>query len=430
MNQPEILQALLDLLPDVVYFQDSEGRYRVANETAAANLGLSLDELIGKTPDEVFSDPDTIEMMDHNREQMLESGEPRTVEDEVTLPSGETRIYEARSIPIDEEEFGIPGVAGIVRDVTDRHRAARALARTKEKYQAVFELNPVSLMVLDGETDRVLEVNTAFERLYGLDRTEAIGRKPSELDMFIDPSGIEDLGALAMADDEIQEDVIRIRRQSGEVRDVLLACVSLTPDDESYVIAAGQDVSPFVEAEQALRRRAFHDALTGLPNRDLLWDRCLHALERAGRTADRLAVLFIDLDGFKTVNDTHGHAAGDTVLIAVADRLTAATRSEDTVSRIGGDEFVVLLENTEDADDMRAVAQRLMGAITEPVQLSRTTIRPSASLGGVEVEPANLGAPNEGTFEDRVDEIMRRADQAMYAAKADEETTGRFVNYP
>lgn len=430
MNQPELLQALLDLLPDVVYFQDAEGRYRVANETAAANVGLSLDELIGQTPEDVFSDRDTIEMMDRNRERMLASGEPRTVEDEITLPSGETRTYEARSIPIDAEEFGIPGIAGIVRDVTDRHRAERALARTKQKYEAVFELNPVSLMVLDGETDLVLEVNAAFEKLYGLDRTEAVGREPAELDVFVDPGEIEHLGARAMADDEIQEDVVRIRRRSGEVRDVLLACVSLTPDDESYVIAAGQDVSPFVEAEQALRRRAFHDALTGLPNRDLLWDRCLHALERAGRTGDRLGVLFIDLDGFKTVNDSHGHAAGDTVLTAVAEPLTDATRSEDTVSRLGGDEFVVLLETTEDADEIRAVAKRLMEAITEPVQLPQAIFRPSASLGGVEVEPANLEALNGETFEKRVDEILRRADQAMYAAKEDETTRSRFVTYP
>lgn len=427
MNQPEILQALLDLLPDVVYFQDTEGRYRVANEAAAANLGLSLDELIGQTTEEVFSDRDTIEMMDRNREKILESGDPRTVEEELVLPSGEKRVYEARSVFIDEEEFGIPGVAGIVRDVTDRRQTERDLARTKQKYEAVFELNPVSLMVVDGETDRVLEVNQAFEKLYGLDRKEVAGKKPAELDVFIDPGEIDDLGARAMADDEIQEAVIRIRRQSGEVRDVLLACVSLTSDDERYLIAAGQDVSPFVEAEQALRRRAFHDALTGLPNRDLLWDRCLHALERAERTGERLGVLFIDLDGLKAVNDTYGHAAGDTVLTAVADRLTDATRSEDTVSRLGGDEFVVLLE---DADDMRTVARRIMKAIAEPVRLSQATTRPSASLGGVEVVPSKLGSADGKISAERVDAILRRADQAMYAAKVDKDTSGRFVTYP
>lgn len=436
MTELEMLRAILDLMPDVVYFQDAEGRYRYANEAAASNLGLTVGELIGRTEEEAFDDPDTAEMIRTNREEILESGVARTVEDAVELPGGERRIYEARSVPVDEEVFGIAGVAGIVRDVTERVEAERELTHTKERLETVFELTPVSLMVVDSSADRVIEVNRAFEELCERDRNEVVGRPPSEIGVFVDPGRIAELGSRAVAEGGTREEVVRIRRATGEVRDVLLACVSLDSDGSAFVIAAGQDVSPFVRRERELRRRAFHDALTGLPNRELLWDRCLHALERAARTGEQLGLLYLDLDGFKAVNDTHGHAAGDAVLEEVAERLTELTRAEDTVARIGGDEFVVLLESPEDEDDIGLVAGRVLSALAEPVVLSDVTARLSASCGALRIDASRAASEADGEAEggeitdDTVEALLAAADRTMYAAKEDEPGSYRTAVHP
>lgn len=429
MTEAELLRTLVDLVPDVVYFQDEEGRYRFANRAAAENVGLTVDEMLGRTDRDVFP-PETAEMIRENREAILAAGESRRVEEAIELPSGEERVYEALSVPLDEETSGITGIAGIVRDVTDRRRAEAELARTKEKYEAVFELNPVSLLVMEGASGRVLEVNRAFEELTGYGRQEVLDRPLAELEIFLDPDRVRSLGQRAASEDDVQEDVVRVRRKGGEVRDMLLGCVSLAPEDGVYVIAAGQDVSPFVEAEQMLRRRAFHDALTGLPNRDLLWDRCMHALERADRTGDRPGVLYLDLDGFKRVNDSHGHAAGDEVLCGAAERFSACTRGEDTVARIGGDEFVVLLETAEGPEDVEAGAERLLAALEDPLPIPGGTVRIGASCGGVHVDTSAFPEGMEASIPDRVDEILRVADEQMYAAKAAGGGCFRLASYP
>ncbi len=431
MENPELLRTLIDLVPDVVYFQDAEGRYRFANRAAAAHLGLSVDELLGRTEGEVFPE-ETAEMIRGNRQEIMASGEGRSDEAEVELPSGETRIFESRSVPLEDTGSGMRGVAGIVRDVTERHRTERELARAKEKYEAVFELNPVSLMVMEGGTGRILEVNEAFENLYGRPRQDVVGRSAAELEIFLDPEKVEELGSRSASEGTAQEAVVRVRRASGEVREVLLACVSLLPDGEVHLIVAGQDVSPMVEEEQALRRRAFHDALTGLPNRDLLWDRSVHAMERVGRTGDGLGVLYLDLDGFKAVNDTHGHAAGDAVLEELARRFSDGARREDTVARVGGDEFVFLLESVEDAADVEAAAGRLLASLDEPLRIPDVDgpIRLRASCGAVHVDAVDLPSPDPMPVPDRVDEILRRADEAMYAAKADGGGVHRVASYP
>lgn len=432
MTDLTMLRTVLDLVPDVVYFQDARGRYRYANEAAASNLGLTVEELIGRTEEEVFEDPETAEMIRANREEILEAGEARSDEGPVELPGSGRGIYESRSIPIDEDVFGIAGVAGVVRDVTERVEAERELSRTKEKLKAVFELTPVSLIVVDAADDRVLTVNRAFEELCERGREEVEGRPPSDIGVFLDPDRIEQLGTRAVAEGEAQEDVVRIRRASGEVRDVLLSCVSLDSDGDAIIVAAGQDVSPFVRRERELRRRAFHDALTGLPNRELLWDRCIHALKRARRTGEQLGLLYLDLDGFKSVNDAHGHAAGDSVLTEISERLSGLTRGEDTVARIGGDEFVILLESAESEEDIETVAGRVLAALSDPLAAPGGTLRLSASCGALRIDASGAASEPEGgdITDDSVEALLAAADRAMYAAKREGGSSYRTATYP
>ena len=162
-----------------------------------------------------------------------------------------------------------------------------------------------------------------------------------------------------------------------------------------------------LQREQALEHMAHHDALTGLANRALLEDRLTQALARARRNQTQVAVLLVDLDRFKAINDTHGHEHGDALLLAVATRLRAAVRDRDTVARLGGDEFVILIEETRDAADCDRVAEKLLRAIVEPVPFREVTLRCSASIGAA-IFPADGEDPAT---------LQRRADEAMYAAK-------------
>ncbi len=175
----------------------------------------------------------------------------------------------------------------------------------------------------------------------------------------------------------------------------------------TLVSALDDNVAERRRLEAALYHQAFHDPLTGLANRALFVDRSEHALDRAKRDGTRLAVLFVDLDGFKSVNDTLGHAAGDVVLVETARRLTAGRRSTDTVARIGGDEFAVLLEGA-DADAAERLADELCGRLCEPVPVGDGSARIGASIGtAVGGDPA-----------DTLEALLRMADRAMYRAKS------------
>ena len=197
----------------------------------------------------------------------------------------------------------------------------------------------------------------------------------------------------------------QVRHADGRVRRAEVTCRNLLDDPNvNGLVLTLHDVTDRRMLEEELKHLAFHDSLTGLPNRALFLDRVEHALRRRGR--DRLAVMLIDLDDFKLVNDTRGHAAGDSLLIAVADRLRTCLRAEDTAARLGGDEFAVLVEGVSGEDEARLVADRVLAALREPYPNGEDSL----------VVRASLGVATSGTDPDAA-EMLRQADVAMYAAK-------------
>ena len=176
------------------------------------------------------------------------------------------------------------------------------------------------------------------------------------------------------------------------------------------------DITELRRKDEQIRHQAFHDALTGLPNRALMQDRLLHALERAKREAGRLSVTFIDLDRFKAINDGLGHDVGDLLLQEVARRIKSRMRTADTVARLGGDEFVVLMEDLREVGDCADLAQELIAEIARPMELSGHAVEISASMG-MAFYPEDGSNPLE---------LMKRADLAMYAAKSAGRNTYRF----
>ncbi len=207
---------------------------------------------------------------------------------------------------------------------------------------------------------------------------------------------------------------VRARHRDGSWRTLEVNRSNLLdePGVEGIVVNA-RDITERKAFEEQLRHQAFHDPLTGLPNRALFKERVGQALRRARRQGTSPAVLFLDLDNFKTINDTLGHDAGDTVLTAVAARLRESVRADDTTARFGGDEFAILLEDATGQDDPTAVAERLIAAVRAPIMLAGREVTTNVSVGIAAGAAGVAGLEREG-----VDDLLRDADAAMYTAKA------------
>lgn len=207
---------------------------------------------------------------------------------------------------------------------------------------------------------------------------------------------------------------VRLRRKDGSTFDALFSASFLVVGDRRFVVEAIQDISHQKEVERELKYRTLHDELTGLPNRALLDDRLRHALERCERTGEAMAVCFVDLKRFKVINDSLGHEAGDRVLEEVAGRLRGAVRERDTVARVGGDEFAVLLEDVEGEANALAAADRLVRAFEDEVQIGGQKVAVEASVG---VTVHQGGEERTDAGRPAATDLLRWADEAMFRAK-------------
>ena len=260
----------------------------------------------------------------------------------------------------------------------------------------------------------VVDANPAFATMLGRTTEDLYGC--SVLDLIHDedaPATIEAYSELVHRRRTMRHETRLVRRDGSVVPvQVTSSWVDETPDgDPPHVVAIVEDITDRKRLEAALVHRSLHDPLTGLPNRALFTDRLQHALERGRRERTPTSLLGVDLDGFKTINDLHGHPVGDAVLIAFAERLTSVLRASDTAARVGGDEFSIVCENSGRAD-AEALATRLRDRVNEPLQLAGgLTIPLSISIGIGTVEG---GIDPERAFGG----LVREADDAMYVDKA------------
>jgi diguanylate cyclase (GGDEF)-like protein/PAS domain S-box-containing protein len=290
--------------------------------------------------------------------------------------------------------------------------------RDQERWlQAVFEHSALGIGRFDAAT-RLLEANAAFARFMGREWAELRGHPITEFCVAEDSEAIASLIAdvgRGRTDGASRE--ARFVRKDGELAWGALMVSRAHGYDDLGLIAVIQDISERKALETELLHQAFHDSLTGLANRALFRDRVDHALARSARELERVAVLFIDLDDFKTINDTQGHAAGDRLLQRVSATLLNATRGCDTVARLGGDEFAVLLERLNHEEGPEVAAQRIVNALSRPVETEHgRAVSVSASIG-IAVHNGSEGR----------DELLRSADVALYEAKA--RSRGRWVVY-
>lgn len=272
----------------------------------------------------------------------------------------------------------------------------------------VFTFAREAISITDAQ-GTIIDVNAAFSRITGYERSEVLGKNPRILQSGRQSPAYyaamwQNLSASGHWSGEIWN-----RRKNGEVFAELLtiSAVKNAAGVTLNYVALFTDITPMKEQQKQLEHIAHYDALTDLPNRTLLADRLQQAMAQAQRRSQSLAVAYLDLDGFKAVNDTHGHAVGDELLVALAARLLATLREGDTLSRIGGDEFVAILVDLESVSAHERVLMRLLEAASAPVKIKDLSLQVSVSIGLTLYPQDNVSA----------DQLMRHADQAMYIAK-------------
>jgi len=297
---------------------------------------------------------------------------------------------------------------GAVVDITDRKRAEEGLAAQRAYFTQLFANSPQAIALIDMHRN-IVDVNAAFEALFG-HRGEDL--KGFGMRSFIVPENLltecENLRAAILTGKSVVRETVRRRRDGRLIPVSMIGFPIVIAGETQGIVYIYQDISERKAFEDQITHQAFHDALTGLPNRSLLADRLDRALTRARRRGDyQYAVLMIDLNKFKGINDTLGHQAGDQLLVEVAKRLESCVRSMDTVARLGGDEFAVILEELKAKKEVMAVVERIGAMLAKPFALCGTTVTPGASIGVV------LRTREYVTAED----ILRDADIAMYRAK-------------
>lgn len=273
-----------------------------------------------------------------------------------------------------------------------------------EKLQVFNDTVPAGILVLRVDDGKVIFSNRFFQETLGANGEQVFGESWDEF--FVDAEERQNLMIKFIENDEVRNFELRLRRRDGGIVWGLASMSSIPIEDEDLLMFAFIDVTQLKEAEAKIQTLANYDTLTELPSRLLFSDRLGKAMDRAERAETEMAVLFIDLDGFKAVNDTMGHGAGDCVLKDVALRLRDCIRKPDTVARLGGDEFIVIIEH-QNAKNAAIVGERIVNSLSQPFNTPDGTANIGASIGIALF-------PRDGKTEDN---LMRAADKAMYKIK-------------
>jgi len=405
------LALLVEGSADVVAVLDESAVLLYANPAAETLFGYDLGARRGQSVVDLVH-PDDLTLALGSLESMVtrtdRPGDPLEVR--VRTDSGAWRHVElVATNRLHDESFG--GLILAIRDITDRRAAERGRASAERVLDHTFARNPIgmTLCTLDG---RFVKVNPAFCALVGRTEAELLADTYQGL---TDPDELaaeqEALAAVIRGDEPSFTTDKRISRPDGTTKMGELT-VSMVEDPDGVRLIFGQlrDVTDQRELQRELEHRSLHDPLTGLANRALFQDRVTVAHRRHRRQGAGLAIAFVDLDDFKTVNDALGHAAGDELLRGVADRLTRRFRATDTVARVGGDEFAVLLDESGSASDAERLAAEIVGLFDQPFVVGERRLRVGASVG---IAPMVPGRDDERG----VEELVADADLAMYAAK-------------
>jgi diguanylate cyclase (GGDEF)-like protein/PAS domain S-box-containing protein len=406
-DQAELSRSIVELQTEWITRYDADLRLTFVNGAFTRMMQRPAEALIGRSMGDLMDAPNLARM----RRQLSTLGPDRpsaTFEAIAVQPDGAKQYRRWTDLAIFDDAGQVREYLSVGRDVTEQKVAELALRASESRLRTVVSGAPVVLFAVDQSHVFTMAEGRGLEAL-GVTSECVVGSSMYALmrnvDDFFDAVNRTLAGEAVVG-------TVKIARRRFEIR--------LMPqrDEQDNVMAAigvGTDVTDRWNVEQELRASqeqyrglAFHDALTGLPNRALFGDRLEQALHRAARDGRAVAVLFLDLDNFKVVNDSLGHHVGDDLLVQVAGRITTCLRAQDTAARLGGDELAVLIGDVADASDARAVAHRLADALRTPFRIAGRDVVVTASIG------VALSAPDRA---DR-DALLQAADLAMYQAKA------------
>jgi diguanylate cyclase (GGDEF)-like protein/PAS domain S-box-containing protein len=405
----EKYRSILSTMTEGYFEVDLRGTFTFCNEAECRIHKRSYDEMIGLNNRE-FSSPETAKKIYAIFNKVYRTGVPAKAFDyEVIRKDGSVAIIETSASPLRNAAGEIIGFYGVSRDRTEQKKAEEALRENEEKYRTIIEKIEDGYYEVDLAGNFTF-VNDAMCAIQGYTRDELIGMNNREyMDEKTAKKVYKIFNAVLRTGKSTSITGWQILRKDKTKREVE-SSVSLIRDhvgNPAGFRGVIRDITARKQAEEELQYRATHDVLTDLPNRLLFSDRLSLALMQAQRNQKRLAVMLLDMDYFKNVNDTMGHSAGDRLLRVVGNRLSGLLRSGDTVARVGGDEFLLLLSEIGGIEDANTIAQKILEAFRKPFILDEREIMITTSIGVAIF-------PDDG---DNADILVKYADVAMYRAK-------------
>ena len=403
------LRSILDNSPTMMWLKDTEGRFLAVNESFVAACGKKDPaEVIGKTDLDVWP-RELAEKYRADDREVMETRHKKNVE-ELVCDQGVNKWFETYKTPILDASGEVIGTAGFGRDVTERKVAEQALAQERNLLRMLIDNLPDSIYVKDRNGRKILTNRADLDFIGAVDEKDVLGKTDAEVfpehlstKYHQDDQVVLQHGRAVINREEVIEDASGIRRW-------LLTSKLPVKDPAGQVTALvgiGRDITERKHLESRLLTMAHYDTLTKLPNRTLFFERSNTGISQARRTGVSCAVLFVDLDHFKSVNDTLGHTIGDELLKDTAGKLTECVREMDTIARLGGDEFIIFLNGLETAQDAQHIAERIREKFNTPRQVAGNDLFITASIGIATF-------PNDG---ENLEELLKNADAAMYAAK-------------
>ena len=401
-------EALVHEASDIIVVSDISGRLTYVSPAFHRILGSTAIDFRTRSAAELMH-PDDLAAMQSRAGEIREAAD-RGMRAEMRLrhTDGSWRWFEVK-VTNHLENPKVLGIVGNLHDITERKQAEDALQEAHERFRSAFENAPIGMAMTD-LNGHILRANSAYGRIVGRTAPELCGMSVHDVTQVADREASKAEMARLVASDS---DGYRIENRSVHADghdvwvSVSVSCVRDSDGNPLYLIGQIEDVTERRALRERLAYAAIHDPLTTLPNRVLFMDRLEVALSRSARFRRRSAVIFLDLDHFKLVNDSMGHTAGDELLQAVAQRLRATLRPSDTVARFGGDEFVVLCEEIADEAAALEVADRLSEALAPSIDLAEGEVFVTASQG----------VALSGGTSDTASGLLRDADTAMYMAK-------------
>ena len=395
----ELFVRFMDAFPALAFIRNTKGQFTYMN--AAYQVFIGKKAWQGKSVEEIFGPAIATAIHTQDRLTLYEGkGQHEQFFPDVL---GKNHLFQSFNFPFHDAK-GERMLGGIALDITKE----RLLEERNRLFAKIFENTSEGIMVTDGQ-GKIIIVNHAFTLLTGYSAPEVLGKNPNirKSDKHSRPF-YEKMWAALLTKGEWKGELYNRHKDGHLVPERLSINAIKNPSGEiGYFVGIFTNIAEQKEQEKRLQDLAHFDTLTGIPSRFLFLDRLGQSLAQLSRTKTRVALLFIDLDDFKPINDTHGHEAGDTVLKTIAERLVHAIRSSDTAARLAGDEFVILLTNLDAKTNLHALCTKILAIIQEPIAYKEISLHVGASIGV-------CVAPDHGTS---VETLLACADEAMYTIK-------------